>query len=51
MVLRKTEVTNFPNDRLESVVRAMIKDLEKRKEKAMKRQDTDDSWIKIESLQ
>jgi hypothetical protein len=51
MVLRKTEVTNFPNDRLESVVRAMIKDLEKRKEKATKRLDTDDSWIKIESLQ
>ena len=29
----------------------MIKDLEKRKDKAMKRSDTDDIWIKIESLQ
>jgi hypothetical protein len=29
----------------------MIKDLEKRKDKAMERQDTDDFWIKIESLQ
>jgi hypothetical protein len=27
-----------------------IKDLEKRKCKAMKRSDTDDLWIKIESL-
>ena len=26
-------------------------DLEKRKDKAMKRSDTDDFWIKIESLQ
>jgi hypothetical protein len=29
----------------------MIKDREKRKDKAMKRSDTDDLWIKIESLQ
>jgi hypothetical protein len=29
----------------------MIKDLEKRKDKAMKSSDTDDFWIKIESLQ
>jgi hypothetical protein len=29
----------------------MINDLEKRKDKAMKRSDTDDYWIKIESLQ
>jgi hypothetical protein len=28
----------------------IIKDLEKRKDKAMKRSDTDDFWIKIESL-
>jgi hypothetical protein len=28
----------------------MIKDLEKRKDKGMKRSDTDDFWIKIESL-
>jgi len=29
----------------------MIKDLEKRKDKAMIRQDTDDLWTKIETLQ
>jgi hypothetical protein len=29
----------------------MIKELEKRKDKAMKRSDTDDFWIRIESLQ
>ncbi|MDW0273471.1 MAG: hypothetical protein QN756_07035 [Nitrososphaeraceae archaeon] len=29
----------------------MIQDLEKRKNKAKKRSDTDDLWIKIESLQ
>ena len=29
----------------------MIRDLEKRKDKAMERSDTDYFWIKIESLQ
>jgi hypothetical protein len=29
----------------------MIKDLENRKDKVMKRSDTDDFWIKIDSLQ
>jgi hypothetical protein len=29
----------------------MITDLEKRKDNAMKRSDTDDFWIKVESLQ
>jgi hypothetical protein len=29
----------------------MIKDLEKRKEKATRRPDTDDLWIRIETLQ
>jgi hypothetical protein len=29
----------------------VIKDFEKRKDKAMKRSDTDDLWIKIESPQ
>jgi hypothetical protein len=29
----------------------MIKNLEKRKDKAMIRSDTDDLWIKIETLQ
>ena len=38
-------------DRLEAVTRVLIKDLEKRKDKAMERQDTDDLWTKIESLQ
>jgi hypothetical protein len=49
--LQKIEVTKLPNDRLEGVIKTMIKDLEKRKDKAMKRSDTDDLWIKIESLQ
>jgi len=40
-----------PNDRLEAVIRSTIRDLEKRKDKAMDRSDTDDFWIKIESLQ
>jgi hypothetical protein len=47
--LKKIEVNKIPNDRLEAVIRSMIKDLEKRKDKAMKRQDTYDFWIKIES--
>jgi hypothetical protein len=50
-VALKIEVNKIPNDRLETVIRAMIKDLEKRKDKAMERSDTDDLWIKIESLQ
>ena len=29
----------------------MIKDLERRKDKAMRRPDTDDIWTKIETLQ
>ncbi|CAN5416835.1 hypothetical protein BH18THE2_BH18THE2_16900 [soil metagenome] len=49
--LKKIEVNKLPIDRLEAVIRKMIKDLEKRKEKAMERSDTDDFWIKIESLQ
>jgi hypothetical protein len=40
--LKKIEVNKISNDRLEGVIRAMIKDLEKRKDKAMKRSDTDD---------
>ena len=43
-------MNKIPNDRLETVIRAMIKDLEKRKDKAMKRSDTDDLWIEIEIL-
>jgi hypothetical protein len=45
--LRKIEVNKNSNERLEKVIRAMIKDLEKRKDKAMERSDR----IKIESLQ
>jgi hypothetical protein len=43
--LKKIEVNKIPNDRLEGVIRATIKDLEKRKHKAMKRSHTDDFWI------
>ena len=49
--LKKIEVNKLPIDRLEGVIRVTIKDLEKRKDKAMKRSDTDDLRIKIESLQ
>ena len=49
--LKKIEVNKLPMDRLEAVTRVMIKDLEKRNDKTMKRSDTDDFWIKIESLQ
>ena len=49
--LKKVEVNKIPNDILEAVTRVMIKDLEKRKDKAIERSDTDDFWTKIESLQ
>jgi hypothetical protein len=49
--IKKIEVNKLPIDRLEAVTRVMIKDLEKRKDKAMERSDTDDLWINIESLQ
>jgi hypothetical protein len=49
--LEKIEVNKLPIDRLEAVIRSMINDLEKRKDKTMKRSDNDDFWIKIESLQ
>lgn len=48
-VLWKIEVNKVPDDRLDGVIRAMIKDLEKRKYKAMKRSDKDEFSIKIES--
>jgi hypothetical protein len=38
---KKIEVNKIPNDRLERVIRATIKDLEKRKDKAMVRSETD----------
>jgi hypothetical protein len=50
-VLGKIEVNKIPFDRLEGIIRATIKDLEKRKNKAMVRTDTDNLWTKIEFLQ
>jgi len=47
----KIDVNKLPIGRLEAVTRVMIKDLEKRKDKAMKKSDTDDLWTKIESVQ
>ena len=49
-VLEKIVVNKIPNDRLDGLIRRMIKDLEKRKDKAMRRPDTDDLWTKIETL-
>jgi hypothetical protein len=49
--LQKIEVNKIPNDILEGVIKTMIKDLEKRKDKAMIRSATDDLWTKIETLQ
>ena len=48
--LKKIEVNKLPIDRLEAIIRVMIR-LEKRKDKAIKISDTDDFWTKIESLQ
>jgi hypothetical protein len=50
-VLGKIEVNKIPFDRLEHIIRTTIKDLEKRKDKAMVKTDTDNLWTKIESLQ
>ena len=50
-VLEKIEVNKISNDRLEGHIRNMIKDLEKRKEEATRKPDTDDLWIRIETLQ
>jgi hypothetical protein len=50
-VLDKIDVNKIPNDRLDDLIRRTIKDLELRKDKAMRRPDTDDLWIKIETLQ
>jgi hypothetical protein len=49
-VLGKIEVNMIPFERLERIIRVTIKDLEKRKDKAMVRSDTDNLWTKIESL-
>jgi hypothetical protein len=50
-VIEKIEVNKIPFDRLERVIKATIRDLENRKDKAMIRTDTDNLWTKIESLQ
>ena len=50
-MLEKIEANKIPNDRLDGLIRKMIKDLEKRKDKAMRRPDIDDLWRKIETLQ
>ena len=50
-VLGKIEVNKISFDRLEGIIRATINDLEKRKDRAMVRTDTDNLWTKIESLQ
>ena len=36
-VLEKIEVNKVPNDRLDGLIQKMVKDLEKRKDKALKR--------------
>ena len=48
-VLEKIEVNKVPNDRLDGLIRKMIKNLEIRKDKAMRRPDTDNLWTKIET--
>jgi hypothetical protein len=50
-ILEKIEVNKISNDRLEGLIPNMIKDLEKRNENTTRRPDTDDLWIKIETLQ
>ena len=50
-ILEEIEVNKISNDRLEGLIRNMIKDLEKRKEEATRKPDTDDLWIRIETLQ
>jgi hypothetical protein len=50
-VLGRIETNKIPFDRLERVIKTTIKDLEKRKDNAMIRTDTDNLWTKIESLQ
>ena len=47
LVLGKVELNKIPFDRLERIIQSTIKDLEKRKVKAMMRTDTDNLWTKI----
>jgi len=46
-VLGKIDVNKIPFDRLERIIQSTIKDLEKRKDKAMMRTDTDNLWTKM----
>jgi hypothetical protein len=46
-VLEKIEVNKISNDRLDGHIRSMIKDPEKRKDKAMIRSDTDGQRLKL----
>lgn len=46
-VLDQIQVNKIPIDRLEGVIQATVKDLED----AMKREETDNLWTKIETLQ
>ena len=50
-VIGKIDVNKIPFDRLGRIIKAIIKDLEERKDKVMVRTDTDNLWTKIESLQ
>ena len=50
-VLGRIEVSKIPFDKLERIIQATIKDLEKRNDNALVRADTDNLWTKIESLQ
>jgi hypothetical protein len=49
--IKYLEVNKIPNNRLDGLIRNMIENLEKRKDKAMRSPDTDDLWTKIETLQ
>jgi hypothetical protein len=50
-VLGKIEVNKIPSDRLKRIIRATIKNLEKRRDKLTVRTDTDCLMTKIQSLQ
>jgi hypothetical protein len=50
-VIGKIDVNKIPFEQLERIIKTTINDLEKRKDKAMVRTDTDNLWTKIESLQ
>jgi hypothetical protein len=41
----------IPFDRIKTIIRATVRDLEKRKDKAMIKSNTDSLWTKIEYLQ